>query len=263
MKKSLIAASLLFAFSVLVVTFTHKGKEKTLGIEDIGLFGVRGLIIPHHDLADELIINTLERLAEVNSYDTVFVIGPNHFFPESETVVTAEDLEPFPVDSEFVVRLNSEFEDVTEDPELVKNEHSINIPTKYIYEYFPEVRFVPLVVSPYYNEDILSQIALFTSESASDKSLFVLAVDFSHDLGMDEALKKNEESIGALSNFDYQEILTFTDENLDSPVATVLFLKILKNLEATEWTTLHSTHGSVIQGVPDLSGTSYVVGTLR
>jgi len=251
---------LVFAVTLSLGIYYSKIKDTdTLGEHKDSLANVTGIIIPHHDLANSLIIDSFQKLKENNEYTKIVVIGPNHFYPESPTIMTSYSLKDYPVDKSSVRMLENLGKDVLINQEKLENEHSIGIPIKYLSKIYPDAKFIPLAVSPFYTDDILTKVSNLLAVDV-DNTLFVLSIDFSHNLGIDEALKNNETSIDAIRNFDTQKILSFNDEYLDSPVSTVLFLDIMKILKAESWATLYSTHGSVIVGQPDLNGTSYVVG---
>lgn len=252
MKKYLFVALIL----ITSVAIFHKGK--VLGTSD-EMPVVHGIIVPHHDLADELLISSFQSLRESYSYETIYILGPNHFYPESELVITATEIAEYPLNLNRIQDLDSAFSEVTLNNELVSHEHSIQIPLKYLAEIFPDAQFVPLVISPYYQDKQIDELSDFLARD--DSALFVLAVDFAHNVGMEEGLQQNIQSIEAIEHFDYDTILNFTDHNLDSPVATALFLNVMQRIHSTEWSLYQSTHGSVIEGIPDLEGTSYVVGT--
>jgi AmmeMemoRadiSam system protein B len=236
-------------------------KEESLGESDDSLENIRGVIVPHHDLADSMIIDTFQKIKEKNDYEKIVIMGPNHFYPENPTIMTSYSLMDYPIDKTTVKKMENSLDESVLDQEKTENEHSIGIPIKYLNAIYPNVTFIPIAISPFYTEDTLTQIVNILGSDNADKTLFVLSIDFAHNVGVDEGLKNNEETITAINSFDYERLLFFDDKYLDSPVATVLFLKIMENIEAKKWTTLHSTHGSIIIGEPDLNGTSYVSGT--
>ena len=238
----------------------QKSKTKTLGESVDPLKNIRGVIVPHHDLADDLIISAINTIKEKNDYEKIIIIGPNHYYPESPTFMTTAVYQDYPLDTPLIEKLNEFNTDILFDRERMEKEHSIGIPIKYLREIFPQAEFCPLAISPHFNEVSLDKMAGLLKNNSSENTLYVLSEDFAHNLGGTEALQHNEESIKAISNFDIPKILSFDDKYLDSPVSTVLFLKIMKGYSAEKWTTLESTHGSIIVGEPDLNGTSYVSG---
>jgi len=262
-QKKLTGISIVMAF-IVVVSVALTSRTKVLGTKTtIANENVRGLVIPHHDLADELIISSIQEIAKENTYDHIFVIGPNHFFPENPLIVSGTVIQDFSIDMSFVNELNTVFNSVSVNNDILAGEHSMIVPMKYLREAYPNALFVPLVVSPHYTQKDLSDLTLYLSKHAPENSLWVLGMDFAHNVTINEGLSHNEESITALSTFDYQTILRLTDTHMDSPVGATLFLQIMEVLNAREWTTLESSHGAIIDGVPNLNGTSYVIGTFK
>ncbi|MGD8744184.1 MAG: AmmeMemoRadiSam system protein B [Candidatus Woesebacteria bacterium] len=243
-----------------VVFVKYKQNERVLGELDIAESDVVGLVIPHHELADELIISAIEGSRKNLGYDKVVIIGPNHYFPNSHFITTTEKLGDYSVDYEYVDELNSTYDFVELNRQTLENEHSVGIPITYLKEAYPEAEFVPLIVSHHYNEEIMEELANSLSSEFSGNSLFVLAVDFAHNVGFVEAMENNDESVKSISNFDYESILAYDDRHMDSPLSTVLFLKVMERLGANNWKIMDSSHGSVILGIPDLQGTSYLTG---
>lgn len=262
MYKKVTGFSIIVALAI-VLTVAYSNRMKVLGIQNSRTNeNIRGLIIPHHDLASEIIIRSIDEIAAENDYDKIFIIGPNHFFPDNPLVVSGRAIQNFPIDTEFVDELAT-LDTVFLNEDLLAQEHSMIVPIKYLHGAFPAADFVPLVISSHYSERDLKEVSNYLAQHAPEKSLWVLAIDFAHNVTLHEGLAHNEESITALKSFDYERILGFSDSHLDSPVGTTVFLKVLENLNATSWRTFESTHGSVIEGVPNLNGTSYVVGTFH
>lgn len=259
-KVGLVVAIILLVIVLGGAFVKYKQNEKVLGESDVVESEIVGLVIPHHDLADDLIINAIERSRKDPGYEKIVIIGPNHYFPNSYFITTAESLRDYSIDSEYIRGLNSNYDFVAFNGQMLENEHSVGIPIMYLKEAYPKAEFIPLIVSHHYNEKIMEELSNSLSGEFSENTLFVLAVDFAHNVGFIEAMENNDESIKSISNFDYESILTYDDKYMDSPLSTILFLKIMERLGANNWKILDSSHGSIILGIPDFQGTSYVTG---
>lgn len=259
-KVGLVVAIMLLVIVSGGVFVKYKQNEKVLGESDVIESEIVGLVIPHHELADELIMSAIESSRKDLGYDKVVIIGPNHYFPNSHFITTTEKLGDISIDDEYVQGLSSTYDFVSIDSQMLENEHSVGIPINYLKEAYPKAEFVPLIVSHHYNKEIMEELSKSLSGEFSENVLFVLAVDFAHNVGFVEAMENNDESIKSISNFDYESILRYDDRHMDSPLSTILFLKIMERLGANNWKILDSSHGSVILGIPDLQGTSYVTG---
>jgi len=262
MKSNLKIIVLILLFTLVSVGFFVKNNlnKKVLGEADVNNSRVYGLIIPHHDLAEELIIEAIGNINSDADYKNIVVIGPNHYYPDSYFITTAETLADYKVNKDFVRDLDLDFDQVDLDNEILQKEHSVLIPSKYLSEIYPEVSIIPLIISTHGDENTIQEVSTLLGNNFKDDTLFVLAIDFAHNLGFDEAMINNEESRKAISAFDYETILSYDDRFMDSSLSTVLFLKIMENIGAKNFKPINSSHGSVILGVPDLQGTSYVTG---
>lgn len=249
---SILAAAGLFRFKQL------KSKIKGIRTENVKQT-VRGIILPHHDFAREILINSYQRV-DSESYQLIVLIGPNHFYPDIKEIITADSQTEMKISENLVEKITKEINSVEIDNQLVENEHSIGIQKKYINEYLPNAKVLPLVVPPSPYQDDFQTLINKLSNSSSN-TLFMASVDFAHDLTYIEALENNKEAIKAISNFDYETINAFDDKHCDSPRAISLLMKIMQKLNAVNFHVLYDTHGAILVDNPNLPGTSYVVGT--
>ena len=222
----------------------------------------RGIIVPHHGLAGELITSAYERVSDLNP-KYVVVMGPNHWQPDKYHLVSAMEIEEYSFAEEKIQSLQEKLPFLTLDQELIKDEHSITIQLPYIDHYFPEAEVIPLVWSPVFDKQEMSNLVNELVRQMPEETLFVLSMDFAHEQMAEEGLANNQETIAAINSFDYEKILGFRDEHIDAPVALAAWLRIMGSLGAKEWETWASSHGSLLTGQPTLQGTSYVTGELR
>ncbi len=213
---------------------------------------ISGIILPHHDLAKEIFHTSLEKLSKSQTPSTVVIYGTNHYYPAGPTFTTTKDISK-----------NYNLENVYIDDERIKKEHSIQTVVPYIKQYFPDAKIIPIIISSSYDMDKLSSMSKFLIKSLPEDTLYVASVDFSHNSTIESGLSKNNESIDAISNFNYQKILSYDDTHMDSPVAISIFMLTMENLNTKKWETWSSNHGGLITNTPNLNGTSYVVGVFR
>ncbi len=213
---------------------------------------IKGIILPHHDLAKEIFHVSLARLKEAQTPSTIVIYGTNHYFPTGQTFTTSNE-----------VQIKYNLVNVLVDDEKIKKEHSIQTLLPYLNEYFPNVEIIPIIISSQYDMDKLDNMSKFLINTLPKDTLFIASVDFSHNSTVESGLSKNKESIEAISTFDYQKVLDYHDDHMDSPVAISLFMKTMENLNAKTWETWSSSHGGLITNDPTLNGTSYVVGTFK
>jgi AmmeMemoRadiSam system protein B len=213
---------------------------------------IKGLILPHHDLAKELFHLSLEKLKLTTQPQTIVVFGTNHYFPTSQTYTTTTAIH-----NEF--QLGS---DVLADDARIEKEHSIQTVSPYIKEYFPNTTIIPIIISARYEnvEYIQKSVAQFVSLFDGPNTLYIASVDFAHNVSLSQGMAKNQESIQSIENFNISEILQYQDDHLDSPLAITTLLVTMQQIGASHWETWYSSHGALITQTPDLNGTSYVIG---
>ncbi len=246
------------AICILGYMFNSRGKVAGTNTET----EIKGLILPHHDLAKELIHSSITRVVEKNKPSVVVLLGPNHYYPGIRYLVTG-----FPQDynyaREYTQQFQSELPGVIRDDEIVYNEHSIMTILPYLKEYVPSAQVVPLIIPGNIDEKNINDRAQFLANSLPEDTLYIAAVDFSHESFLSLGLEKNDESIEAISSFDYKTIYEYQDDHLDSPVSIALLLKIMEYRQAQNWETWHSSHGAMLVDDLALRGTSYVIGVFR
>lgn len=219
---------------------------------------IKGLIIPHHDLAKEYIISSLEKISQNQKFSQIVVIGPNHFQSDTTQFVSAASVLNYPI-SEYVNKLE-ETEGISLQTDTIQKEHSITIPLSYLHQYFPEAKFIPLITPPFFDQSKILKISQFLKKNLPSDTLYVASVDFSHGKMLLEAMEKNNETEEAIRNFDYQKIYQFQDDHLDSPSSVGLLLNLMSGIDATNWELWFNSHGALIENKYDLQGTSYLIG---
>jgi AmmeMemoRadiSam system protein B len=242
---------LLFLFLVVLASFAvfwrlenkHQPKNAALKIQ--------GVILPHHTLAKDILNNSFIKLKEKINPDTIVIYGTNHYFPVSETYTTTSKIK-----DEYSL------DNILANDARVSGDHSIQTILLYIYQYFPNSKVIPILVSTKYKDidDLNNNVKKFINAFGSQKTLYIASVDFAHNVSLEEGLNKNKESINNISNFNYGEILNYQDDHLDSPIAITTFLLTMKDLNATSWQLWYSSHGALITNLLNSEGTSYVVG---
>jgi AmmeMemoRadiSam system protein B len=259
-KKLLFLNLLLFGLNFIIHVQFLPAKGQIAGIST-QTSQIHGLILPHHDLARELIITAATEVKSQASPETIVVLSPNHFVPEGPSALTATSLLDFPLDESVIENLLKSGS-LVPDESALSLEHGLLIPISYLSQAFPQARFVPVMISPLnYSPPKIHSLATALAQTSPPNTLFVLSTDFSHDTQLQVALTNNQTTIHLLETFNVPTLLTLSDSHLDAPVAAAIFLKIMQYKNATHWQTYASTHGALLTGDPLLQGTSYVTGT--
>lgn len=224
---------------------------------------VVGIVLPHHDLARELIIQAGERLKQEINPRYIVVMAPNHFRPQSYTFSSSLALKDFSVAENEIRRLKEFDPNLILDKDLLEAEHGVVIPISYLQNFFPQAKFIPLIISPYFVPEKLRETAGFLVKIMPEDTLYVASIDFAHEKMVWEAAANNQETIATIGNFDYRLLLDYGNDHLDSPAAMGMLMHIGEKLGAKNWQTWFDSHGAKLTGDPTLQGTSYVVGVFR
>jgi AmmeMemoRadiSam system protein B len=268
MKKKLILISLLVFFITTGILFKNKIKETskiksahTTLETDQDQRSISGIILPHHDFAKEIIIDSYQRLSKEN-FDLIVIISPNHFYPKIGNILSGRIIDHNRHNLQTANYLIDELLEanlIKVEDQVVAKEHGINTQLNYLSQFYPGIEVLSIVMPVNPNQAKFKKLQDILA-NLPPKTLFIASVDFAHDLTYLESLKNNQESIEAIKNFNYEQISHFDNRHLDSPKSIILFLEIMKQKNANNFQVLHNTHGALLSNQTDLVGTSYVVG---
>lgn len=224
---------------------------------------IRGVIMPHHDLARPILEQTVERLKSEKNIQVIAVVSPNHFRPNGAELTTTTNLRDFPVETNLVKQLSELSPDFLIDQPLLDQEHGLFVPMGYLRYVFPEAKFVPIAVTPHLSQENIAKITEWLAENIGDHGLVVTSVDFSHGNMISKAMNFNDETIKTISTWNYDKLLSYGDEHVDSAKAVEIVMKTMQKEGAINWEVWYNTHGALLTNQPMLNGTSYVVGVFR
>lgn len=199
---------------------------------------IKGGIAPHHLLATEMISEFYSRLKNQN-IETVIIIGPNHKevgdFPALNSTFDWDT--PFGrvlADEKIISELVGE-NLIKVNDEILENEHSVALHMPFVKYFLPNAKVVPIIISGKMSIEEVEKISAALAKYARKKGIIIIAsVDFSHYLPETEAMNKDNESLEAIKNFDFQKIRGFGNDNLDSPPSIIVLLSILKRINAAD-----------------------------
>ena len=150
---------------------------------------IYGLIVPHHDLAGDLIAQAMQQVSVSREIDRIVVVGPNHTDVGFGPAISAKaDFQAqngvVSVDSDLLDQLNQKAF-VVYDKANFEIEHSIKVLIPFIKHYFPEAKVIPVIfTSKFDQEELLGQEL---ANSIDNKTLIIASIDFSHYLNLVEA----------------------------------------------------------------------------
>ena len=229
--------------------------------------GARALILPHHWLVGDLIVDGLRDLAATADYQRVVLVGPDHPNAGASPAATSERAwdTPFGVvetDRAAVHRLLG-MGVVRRDHLLIEHEHSVAGLVPAVAYFLPHARILPLAV----RNDIRAAEATVLAEAvatlADDRTMIILSIDFSHYLTPREARRKDSETLRVLRGLDSARVRRFGADHLDARGAGMVALEAMRRVHAREFVLRANTDGGALPGYDGGVVTSYIVGYYR
>lgn len=221
-------------------TATHQSSQLT-GIEQgksRSFQPIKIAVLPHHNILLPEFNQWYQQLASSRSapVTTIILISPNHFQPYQKQVIT-------------------------DDEDVLKNEHGVQLHVPYLKQYFPQAKVMPFLVTRNLPSNAVEELKQFVASSLADPTTLVVAsVDFSHYLPTAQA-SLNDQQINTMVGLGQsQAILGLGDEYLDCPVCLYLVLEGAKeySLQGPELI-FHSNSAEYLQLGDQAPTTSYFV----
>lgn len=234
---------------------------KNLEVKDVP-GSIRGCILPHHLTADDMIHEVLQNVS-TNKYETVVLMGPDHeSLQKGKVLTTLKDWQTpmgiLKTDGEITRKL-LENSFVLENDEKLTMEHSISGIIPFIKYYLSDADIVSLALTKQTKtEDIDTLIDKLYENIDAEKTLFIASVDFSHYLDLENAGKMDLISMEAIENRNINKIMSFTNDNLDSPVSIAAILKMMNKLNAGNTHLLNHSNTELIVKTKMKETTSYL-----
>lgn len=236
----------------------YKFKKKQIDFKNKKIVGG---IIPHHLLAADLIAEFFSNL-EYFDYETIILIGPNHFLAGKANIITSDYDWQTPYgtlerDDKILSQL-LKFDGIKIEENIFQNEHSINSEVAFIKKTFPNAKFLPIVLKPSVDKNRAEKLAEHLFKITNNKKILILAsVDFSHYKNSVSAQANDKISVRAVKNFSFDKIY---DLDIDSPASIYTLLKF-SELNGTNFELLNNSNSAILANKPDInSTTSYVTG---
>ncbi|MEW6031825.1 MAG: AmmeMemoRadiSam system protein B [Bacillota bacterium] len=238
-------------------------KESPVGARGVG--GVRAAIVPHHLVAGHLAAGLLAALAE-RPPETVVIVGPDHFGagPAVGTCRAAWNTAVGRVeaDTDLVSALVARGAAV-EAWDVLEREHSVGALVPLVKRYFPEVRVVPLTVRAGVSFEraaalgrLLAELAPGRGAAAGGGVLVIASVDFSHYLPRAEADRRDELTLQALRNGDWDVLFAMGPAHLDSAAALAVAFAFAGCAEAPRFEVVWHDNSAAVLGRPNLAETT-------
>jgi AmmeMemoRadiSam system protein B len=223
---------------------------------------IRGMIVPHHWLAADLIAGAFRNLAAGGPVRRVILIGPNHIGAGGAAYITSglpwrTPYGAVSADIEGIRRI------AEVKPRVLDGEHSIAGLVPVVAWSFPGATIVPVAVRafprPAEFQAMRDALAALMRDPAT---VLIASVDFSHYRSVPEAGRRNAETVAALSALDTDRVMGWSNEHMDSPASIALLMETMRAIGATGFELWADTSSASFGGrstAPDV--TSYVTAS--
>ncbi|QSX05748.1 AmmeMemoRadiSam system protein B [Sedimentibacter sp. zth1] len=235
---------------------------KEFEIKETGI--IHGCIVPHHLVAKDLIHETFQNIIRCkNKYETVILFGPDHqSMDKGKIFTTLRDYQtPYGIlntNNQLTSKLINEGL-IVENNEKMTIEHSTSTIVPFIKYYLGDVDVVTFALT---KQTKLEQVNKLIDEIYKnidiENTLFIASVDFSHYLTLDEANTMDTISMDKIENRQIDDIMKFTNDNLDSPISIVTMLKLMEKGKANNIYRLNHSNQNLILTIKSNQTTSYI-----
>jgi AmmeMemoRadiSam system protein B len=201
-----------------------KAEEEAVLAEEVQISetaGPVGIILPHHELASEL-IESAWTLGLESDPDLIVLIGPDHpGLADHPLIWTAETC----------ASLQAEISPLAEDwissglgGQAMVADHSIETPLKYLPAEADEIPILAVTVPRGMEEDHIHRLVAGI-QALDGNCLLVGSVDFSHGLTSEESEIKDQESFEWIEDRDYPAINNAGNEYFDGPEVVEIMIR--------------------------------------
>ncbi len=222
---------------------------------------ILGGITPHHLLAGKLIASFFKGVAK-SKPELVVMIAPNHKGVGVKNIQTGGWgwNTPFGVlqgDSESAkILLRSKL--AGSNFNLLQEDHSIAGLIPYIKYYMPDARVLPILLHGSLDIDSAQRLGKDLKEMfEGERVVFIASVDFSHYLTMEEADKKDAETLDTLKSGNLQRLSMYGNDHLDSPQSIITLLSAIGSKGESKLEILEHSNADRITELKSDNTTSY------
>lgn len=219
---------------------------------------IYGAILPHHLIVKDKIAAFLMGI-EKNNYETVVMIGPNHFERGRAGIIFSSAIWRTPYGE--LLSANGLADELIKngfilDEEPFGGEHAISDLVGFIKKSFPQAKFLSIIIRPTAKVEELDKLAEVISKSVDpEKTLFLASVDFSHYLNVAESDKNDERSKEAIESGEAEKILAMP---VDSPKSIYVLMNYLEQIGAEKNELIFHTNSGRLIGQLEAETTSHM-----
>jgi len=224
-------------------------------------YHTKGSILPHHDLAGEMMADYFSNLKNSQEVKTFIIIGPNHQDVGLAPVITADVSWNTPMGE---LQNNSAVQSlvhesyVSNDYQNIVSEHSVQVLMPYISNYFPQADVIPLAINSKLTKQEAHDLGLRLASLIDDRTVLINSLDFSHYLPSDQTAMKDAETELLIRNKEFDQLWTLGNDHIDSPYSLLVFLYCMEELNSYEVEVLDHRNSAHFLGDRVEISTSYL-----
>jgi len=170
-------------------------------------------VVPHHLLAKEIIEDFFQHISSQEKVETIILLSPDHFnsgtLDDDNAFITLdwessskkEEFDNIKIDSLLGKKLAGENKMVLNSSAIVYD-HGITNLIPYIKKYFPETRFLPILIPIDITKEQMEHLVKTIDKETPAQTIIIASVDFSHYLPPRAAGFHDKKSIRVLLNFE-------------------------------------------------------------
>lgn len=247
MKKIIVFVLTFLLLIVVVETGITKQKPESQTQNESKI--VVGAIVPHHDLADKLIVEVFQAIKQNRDPKTIILIGPNHYeLGDTDAIIDSDTLNT-DLGKQLVREGYASLNDA-----VMSQEHSVKVLLPYVQEYFPKAEVVSIILS---SKHSIPESAELARVLAREEALIISSVDFSHYLNIEQANINDEITYDAIVRKDYGQLSEMNSDYLDSPPSIITLLSAMEEFSIDDQTKLNHSNSAIILNADIESTTSY------
>jgi MEMO1 family protein len=222
---------------------------------------LKGVIVPHHLLAGELIARGVGCLRN-RELTTIVLITPNHFERGQAMIVSglgswSTDFGLVETNVDFLLSLEA-VNLVKFDDEALYQEHAIRDLMPYLAYYLPNVTVAPIMLSGYIDKEETKKLAdNLLAIAQLDSTAIIASIDFSHYLDAYSAQKNDALTLELIRQRNVGQIWRLSNDYVDSPASLIAMLTIMDQVSAFEIDVWANTNSGFMLRKPYTETTSY------
>jgi len=262
MNKNLLATILVLTATI-IFYFYSADFRRTVNQVEVRVTGGENIpvvVVPHFDFAKEERLSLLKDISEKSSPKTLVLVSVNHFNTGSGQIIsTNRDWQVAAGEILSAQKLERKLVDdgLAVDDELAfTNEHGITNLLADIYQTFPSVPVLPIIIKDTTNKEKIDQLSDWLGSECKD-CLLVSSVDFSHYCPRALANVHDQYSIQALTKLDKEKIWL---AETDSPQTLYLSVKISEKQKGKNFQLVYHANSADPSKTDDTETTSVVLG---